>query len=557
MAALQPETWCTSIDLQDAFFHVPVAPRHRHFLRFYVRGQAYQFKALPFGLGTSPYVFTRVVKAVGAYVRQQGLSLIQYLDDWILSCSTSAVCKLWTEWLVSLVRSLGLLVNIPKSDLNPSQLVQYIGILFDLIESSARPADHRVQAFLRLARQFLKQQPQTAEQWQRVLGHMTSLEKLVPRGRLQMRPVQFRLSGCWSQHVDSPFKRIHLDEAAKQALLWWSEEVHLTAGVPLRVPPPDLTLFTDASTVGWGAHIDQTQAEGLWTATQRLWHINNLELWTVLLALKQFQPQVQNRRVLVMTDNTTVVGQVRNQGGTHSRELYDLTRQLFNWADDHGVTLVARHIPGHLNVIADRLSRRHQVIQTEWSLAPAVTQKLWQVWGQPHVDMFATLENAKLPTYVSPLPDGMAWKIDALSFSWENLWMYMYPPTPLIAEILVRIADVQCEVVLVAPAWPTQAWFPQMLQLCTDQPRSLPLISTLLRQPGSKKFHEDPGMLCLHAWRLSGPLSRARDIQQKWRSESQKLTGIPLRLSMTVGGGSTVPGVTTTDMIRSIPLHLS
>jgi hypothetical protein len=115
ISALQQDTWCTSIDLQDAFLHIPVAPRHKHFLRFYVRGQAYQFRALPFGLGTSPYVFTRVVKAVGAYVRQCGLPLIQYLDDWILSCSSSAACKLWTSWLVDLVRSLGLLINIPKT----------------------------------------------------------------------------------------------------------------------------------------------------------------------------------------------------------------------------------------------------------------------------------------------------------------------------------------------------------------------------------------------------------------------------------------------------------
>ena len=57
-------------------------------------------------------------------------------------------------------------------------------------------------------------------------------------------------------------------------------------------------------------------------------------------------------------------------------------------------------------------STRH----TEWSLSHAVTDRLCKTGGQPHVDFFATARNAKPPTYVSPLPDELAWKQDALSF---------------------------------------------------------------------------------------------------------------------------------------------
>ena len=557
MKALQPQSWCTSLDLQDAFFHIPVAHRHRHFLRFVIQGRAYQFKALPFGLGTSPYVFTRVVKAVGSYARACGLPLIQYLDDWILYCASSSACSLWTTWLVELVKGLGLLINLPKSDLTPAQLIQYIGILFDLVAGTARPADHRIRAFLALAQRFLQHQPQPAQEWQRVLGHMTSLEKLVPRGRLHMRPVQLRLRDRWSQHTESQFKLISLDLEATQALQWWMDIHNLELAVPLRVPAPELILFTDASTKGWGAHLDHLQAEGLWTVDQQMWHINNLELLTVLLALQQFQSSVQGKSVQIMTDNTTVVGQIKHQGGTHSRELFNLTRQLFQWADEHAVLLVARHIPGHLNVIADRLSRRHQVIHTEWSLAPEVARKLWQLWGQPHVDLFATRENTKLPTFVSPLQDSQAWRTDALSFSWDNLWMYAYPPTPLLAEVLLRIAGSTCELILIAPAWATQTWFSLLLDLSSDHPRRLPLVRTLLRQPDSLVFHDNPALLNLHAWRLSGPLSKIGATQRRWLGESPLLTERVPSLSMIASGVSTAAGVRKLDTIHSIPLLLS
>ena len=53
--------WFTSLDLKDAYFHVPIDRDHWPFLRFAFQGQAYQFRVLPFGLSLSPRVFTRVV----------------------------------------------------------------------------------------------------------------------------------------------------------------------------------------------------------------------------------------------------------------------------------------------------------------------------------------------------------------------------------------------------------------------------------------------------------------------------------------------------------------
>ena len=62
------------------------------------------------------------------------------------------------------------------------------------------------------------------------------------------------------------------------------------------------------------------------------------------------------------------------------------------------------HIPGRLNVIADKLSRLDQTIQTEWSLHPEVFQAICSQCHQPQVDLFATRFNNKLPQFVSPVP---------------------------------------------------------------------------------------------------------------------------------------------------------
>ena len=81
----------------------------------------------------------------------------------------------------------------------------------------------------------------------------------------------------------------------------------------------------------------------------------------------------------------------------------------------------ARHIPGHLNVIADKLSRHNQVIQTEWSLSQQVFNLLCSRWDLPHVDLFATWFNHKIPKSVSRC---RIWHPSVQSLPWENLDAY-------------------------------------------------------------------------------------------------------------------------------------
>ena len=105
------------------------------------------------------------------------------------------------------------------------------------------------------------------------------------------------------------------------------------------------------------------------------------------------------------------------------------------WCHHYHITLKARHIPGCLNVMADLLSRSNQVQSTEWSLHPQVFKQICQKWFTPHVDLFATHLNHKLPLYVSPIPDPKAWDIDSLNINWTGLTVYASPRTALLHRV--------------------------------------------------------------------------------------------------------------------------
>ena len=124
--AIQPNDWAISLDLTDVYLHVPIHRQSRKYLRFCLKGQTYQFKALPFGLATSPYVFTRVMVAIATYLRKRAIVLFPYLDDWLVRNQIRQEILRDRQFTLKLITSMGLIINEEKSDLVPSQNFVFI-----------------------------------------------------------------------------------------------------------------------------------------------------------------------------------------------------------------------------------------------------------------------------------------------------------------------------------------------------------------------------------------------------------------------------------------------
>jgi len=57
-----------SIELQDAYCTVPVAPEHQKYLKFSFNGILYQYTRLPNGLSSAPRIFTKMLKPVDQFM---------------------------------------------------------------------------------------------------------------------------------------------------------------------------------------------------------------------------------------------------------------------------------------------------------------------------------------------------------------------------------------------------------------------------------------------------------------------------------------------------------
>ena len=361
--SLQQGEWVSSIDFSDAYFHIPIHFTSRKFLRFHFQNQSYQFRALPFGLSTAPMEFTAVVKEVKLMAQSQGIRIHQYLDDCLIRAPTEDSCHQGTQSLLALCQELGWMVNMQKSELEPQQVFDFVGYQYDLLNGLVRPTQNRWEALQQKVTGLLQNRSCRVRTFMSLIGLLTATEKQVPLGRLHMRPIQWHLKKHW-RVPESLEKEIPIPRSLHQHLQWWTQEKNVLKGQPLHPLRHAVQIFTDASKEGWGAHLGDFTASGTWSVPESKLHINFLELKAVLLALKRFQQLVQGKVVLIATDNTTVVAYINKEGGMRSGSLCALLWRLLCWCNLRQIVLKARHIPGRLNVIADKLSCQGQVIQT-------------------------------------------------------------------------------------------------------------------------------------------------------------------------------------------------
>ena len=172
--------------------------------------------------------------------------------------------------------------------------------------------------------------------------------------------------------------------------------------------------------------------------------------------------------------------------------------------------------------MADLLSRSYEVQSTEWSLH-SLFKQICQKWFTPHVDLFATHLNHKLPLYISPIPDPNAWDIDALNLNWTGLTAYAYPLMALLHRVIQKIRQCHCLIIVITPGWPGMPWFWDLVHLSTEIPLQLPVSMTSQTVP----------QLCVPQQSTSQPprlVSRSGQLQEQGFSvEVAERELLPLR----------------------------
>lgn len=189
-------------------------------------------------------------------------------------------------------------------------------------------------------------------------------------------------------------------------------------------------------------------------------HINQKEIEAVLRALERHQEELEGRHVVWYSDSTTALAAIRRQGTQKlSDGAWKLTKEVLDLAEERGIRILPKHVPGRLNGAADALSRPGEE-RSEWARA---LERVTEEWGPLEEDPCGATRGATC------LLEGLGW---------ASRRTLLFPRPQDVARVLEYLGLCAAKeapdgdpsiwpqmAVVIAPLWRGARWWPALEKL--------------------------------------------------------------------------------------------
>ena len=140
-------TFC--FDLKSAYHHIDICAEHMKFLSFKWptgdgRMKFYEFTVLPFGLTSTPYVFTKVLRQLIRFWRGHGHRVLLYLDDGIGGHFSKTSATHLSIKVRQDIIACGFTLNDEKSVWEPTQIITFLGVILNLVTGTIHIPERRL-----------------------------------------------------------------------------------------------------------------------------------------------------------------------------------------------------------------------------------------------------------------------------------------------------------------------------------------------------------------------------------------------------------------------------
>ena len=513
---IQHGDYMTSVDMTDAYFSIPIHESFQKYLKFSWNGNLYKFVALPFGIKSAPYVFTKVLRPVYAMFRQRGFRCSYYIDDSLNLHLSKEICHENTVTMLETLISLGFTINREKSVLVPTQRIKFFGFIIDSVQFKVFLTDDKVKKIQEKAQLLLESKTVVVRTLASFIGLIINAFYAVLEAPLYYRNMERnKLEGLGCNYCFD--NQVSISEKCRLEITWWKNNVENKNGKRIRPDSVQKIFHSDASNHGWGSfEVDsEKHAGGRWSFEEAQNNINYLELLSIFYGLQSLYVNCLDIHIQVQSDNTSAIKYINDMGGMTSVIMDNLAKEIWDWCICRNIYISAIHIPGKQNVSADFYSRNFSD-STEWMLKDNIFQRVCSHFFMPDIDLFASRLNKKLTRFISWFPEPGAFHVDAFSLSWSQFKPYIFPPFNLIAKVLNKIVQDNVErAILILPFWRAQAWFPVLLERIISLPVRLPRHRDLLTLPFNGEKHPLSKKMKTFAVCVSGGHSITQELQRQ------------------------------------------
>ena len=211
-------------DLKSGYHHFDICTKQQTYLDFSWKGNFYCFTVLPFGLLSSPFLFTKCLRAMVKYWRSKAVNIVLYLDDGLGMSLDYDSCFKDSFFIRKSLTEAGFFINVDKSVFTPAQSIEWLGIIWDSVNFSLQIPDRRVQDLIESVSLILSEFPLiTARNLAQVTGKIISMSPVIGNiSRLMTRYCYMiiKTRSAW----DSLLEIIHSDQV-KAELVFWQENI--------------------------------------------------------------------------------------------------------------------------------------------------------------------------------------------------------------------------------------------------------------------------------------------------------------------------------------------
>jgi len=235
-------------------------------LCFQWQGEMFEFQCLPFGLISAPRVFTKLMKPVMAVLRRQGIQCMIFIDDILLLSQSREELASFTSECVASVPGVSGQQGQGHSDSLPIHGLPGVppGFRENVSPSSGGEAGGSHSELCYQPQEDTCDRPRAGKGDREDVSHFTGNPSSPPllQGSSELEECSIRVIQRRSCSGLGCIPGSHMVGSGGQALEQQARQA-------------DVVIDSDASLLGWGASTGEVATGGLWTPSERCYHINS------------------------------------------------------------------------------------------------------------------------------------------------------------------------------------------------------------------------------------------------------------------------------------------
>ncbi|VEN35923.1 unnamed protein product, partial [Callosobruchus maculatus] len=222
---ISPHSCLMKLDLKDAYFLLPIDPFYRKYFRFVFNNTLYQFNCLPFGLNIAPLIFTKILKPVVRYLRERGVKLVSYLDDWLFIAKSHDECLHFVAMAKDLLGNLGFIINTKKSSIRPGKEIEFLGFWFDTTSMMLGLPKRKIVATRTLLSKLQNKKYCRIREFASLVGTLVSICPAFKYGWLHIKPFEVIKQGELKLNQGNFNGKMVIPPILSKEFAWWKNNL--------------------------------------------------------------------------------------------------------------------------------------------------------------------------------------------------------------------------------------------------------------------------------------------------------------------------------------------